>query len=88
MSQRAQDFNQRWVKLGCDIDLFGLFFNGECSNVVDYLTDRGWQVTTRQRRDLFADYGCIFPDDDEINQFSNVVTVTATLKAELRRQQT
>lgn len=79
MSQRAQQFNQRWVNLGCDIDLSGLFFDGERRNVVDYLSDRGWQVTTRPRRELFADYGRVFPDDDALAQFRNIVTVTATL---------
>jgi methyltransferase (TIGR00027 family) len=78
MAQRAQEFNQRWVDLGCDIDLSGLFYDGERSNVVDYLTDRGWQVTTRPRRELFADYGRVFPDDDAMAQFRNIVTVTAT----------
>src|SRR6202012_5812987 len=38
MSERAQEFNQRWANLGCDIDLSGLFFDGERSNVVEYLT--------------------------------------------------
>jgi methyltransferase (TIGR00027 family) len=78
MAQRAQEFNQRWVNLGCDIDLSGLFYDGERSNVVDYLTDRGWQVTTRKRRDLFDDYGREFPDDDAMAQFRNIVAVTAT----------
>jgi methyltransferase (TIGR00027 family) len=77
MSQRAQEFNQRWVNLGCDIDLSGLFYDGERSNVVDYLSDRGWQVTTRPRRDMFADYGRHFPDDDGAAQFRNIATVTA-----------
>jgi methyltransferase (TIGR00027 family) len=78
MAERAQAFNQRWVNFGCDIDLSGLFYEGERSNVVDYLTDRGWQVTTRKRRELFADYGRDFPDDDEMAPFRNIVTVTAT----------
>ena len=60
MSERAQEFNQRWADLGCDINLSGLFFDGERSNVVEYLTGRGWQVTTRPRRELFADYGRVF----------------------------
>jgi methyltransferase (TIGR00027 family) len=80
MSERAQEFNQRWVNLGCDIDLSGLFFDGERSNVVDYLSGRGWKVTSRPRRELFADYGRVFPDDDEMAQLRNIVTVTATLK--------
>lgn len=82
MSQRAREFNDRWAKVGCDIDLSGLFFDGERSNVVDYLTGRGWQVTTRPRRDLFGDYGLEYPDDIEAtdtSQFPNIVAVTATL---------
>jgi methyltransferase (TIGR00027 family) len=77
MSERAAQFNQRWAKLGCDIDLSGLFFDGERSNVVEYLKDRGWQVSTRPRRDLFADYGRTFPDDDT-SQLRNIVSLTAT----------
>jgi methyltransferase (TIGR00027 family) len=78
MSQRARQFNERWANLGCDIDLSGLFFDGERSNVVDYLADRGWQVSTRPRRDFFADYGRVFPDD-EVSQLRNIIAVTATL---------
>jgi methyltransferase (TIGR00027 family) len=78
MTERAREFNQRWVNMGCDIDLSGLFYDGERSNVVDYLTGRGWQVTTRPRRELFTDYGRVFPDD-EMSQFRNIISVTATL---------
>lgn len=77
MSDRAAEFNQRWAKLGCDIDLSGLFFDGERSNVVDYLTDRGWQVATRPRRDLYPDYGLVFPDEPELAPLRNIVTVIA-----------
>jgi methyltransferase (TIGR00027 family) len=79
MTERAQEFNDRWANLGCDIDLSGLFFDGERSNVVEYLTDRGWDVTTRPRRDLFADYGRVYPED-ETSQLRNIVSLTATRK--------
>ncbi len=81
MTERAQEFNQRWAKLGCDIDLSGLFFDGERSNVVEYLAGLGWQVTTRPRRDFFADYGRVFPDDlpdEQESQLRNIVSLTAT----------
>jgi methyltransferase (TIGR00027 family) len=77
MTERAQAFNQRWANLGCDIDLSGLFFDGERSNVVEYLGHRGWHVTTRPRRDFFADYGRAFPQDEE-SQLRNIVSLTAT----------
>ncbi|OBF15901.1 class I SAM-dependent methyltransferase [Mycobacterium kubicae] len=78
MSERAQEFNQRWVNLGCDIDLSGLFFDGERNNVVDYLSAQGWHVTTRPRRELFGEYGLDFPED-EMAQLRNITAVTATL---------
>ena len=80
MTERAQEFNQRWTALGCDVDLSGLFIDGERSNVVEYLSDRGWQVSSRPRREMFADYGRVFPDDNELAQLRNIVTVIATLK--------
>jgi methyltransferase (TIGR00027 family) len=78
MGERARALNDRWANLGCDVDMSGLFYEGERSNVVDYLTDRGWQVTTRSRRELLADYGRNFPDDDALAPFRNIISVTAT----------
>lgn len=80
-SRRAQEFNDRWARVGCDIDLSQLFFDGERSNVVDYLTGRGWQVATRPRWELFGDYGLEFPDGDDTAQHPNIVAVTATLRS-------
>ncbi|OBK15187.1 class I SAM-dependent methyltransferase [Mycobacterium asiaticum] len=77
MSQRARAFNERWANLGCDIDLSGLFYDGERSNVIDYLTGKGWQVSTRPRRELYTGYGRVFPDGDELAQLRNIVTITA-----------
>ena len=79
MAERAQALNDRWAKLGCDVDLSGLFYGGERSNVADFLSDRGWQVTTRTRRELFGDYGRVFPEDDGLAPFRNIVSVVATL---------
>lgn len=78
MSERAQEFNQRWAKLGCDVDLSGLFFDGERSNVVEYLTEHGWQASSRPRRELFTDYGRELSDRE--TQLRNIVSVTATLR--------
>jgi methyltransferase (TIGR00027 family) len=78
MTERAQQFSKRWANIGCDIDLSGLFFDGERSNVVDYLTARGWHVGSRPRRELFADYGLVFPED-ESSQLRNIISLNATL---------
>jgi methyltransferase (TIGR00027 family) len=78
MAERAQALGERWANLGCDVDLSGLFYDGARNNVVDYLSGRGWQVTARTRRELFADYGRPFPvDDHALAPFRNNVSVTA-----------
>ena len=78
MAERGQAMNERWADLGCDVDLSGLFYEGERNNVADYLSDRGWQVTARNRRELFGEYGRVFPGDEALAAFRNIVSLTAT----------
>jgi methyltransferase (TIGR00027 family) len=82
MGERAQALHDQWASLGCTVDFSGLFYEGERNDVVDYLSDRGWQVTTRTRRELFGDYARTFPADEALAPFRNVVSVTATRRAE------
>ena len=77
MAERGRAMSDRWANLGCDVDLSGLFYEGERNNVAEYLTGRGWQVTARPRRELFADYGRAFPDDEALAAFRNIVSVIA-----------
>jgi len=78
MAERGNAMNARWADLGCDVDLSELFYEGERHNVAEYLSDRGWQVAARPRRELFADYGRAFPTDEELAAFRNIVSVIAT----------
>jgi methyltransferase (TIGR00027 family) len=77
MAERGRAMNDRWANLGCDVDLSELFYEGERNNVAEYLGDRGWQVATRPRRELFADYGRAFPDDEALAAFRNIVSIIA-----------
>jgi methyltransferase (TIGR00027 family) len=78
MAERGQAMNDRWANLGCDVDLSGLFYEGERNNVAEYLGDRGWQVVARARRELFSEYGRPFPADEALAAFRNIVSVIAT----------
>jgi methyltransferase (TIGR00027 family) len=86
MAERGQAMNDRWANLGCDVDLSGLFYEGERNNVAEYLGDRGWQVAARARRELFADYGRPFPTDEELAAFRNIVSVIATRNRLARKE--
>ncbi len=81
LTERAKALTDQWREYGYDLDMTELFYGGERSNVAEYLAELGWQVTSRRRRELFADYGREFPDDgdDPLASFRNVVAVTATL---------
>jgi len=78
MAERGQAMSDRWANLGCDVDLSGLFYEGDRNNVADYLSERGWQVAARNRRELFGEYGLVFPGDDALAAFRNIVSLTAT----------
>lgn len=77
LAERARALTDQWRKYGYGLDMTELFYDGDRHNVVDYLTDLGWQVTARPRRELYAEYGREFPDDDPLAAFRNVITVTA-----------
>ena len=78
MAERGKAMSDRWANIGCDVDLSGLFYEGDRNNVADYLNERGWDVAARNRRDLFSEYGRVYPDDDKLAAFRNIVSVIAT----------
>jgi methyltransferase (TIGR00027 family) len=86
MAERGRAMNDRWANLGCDVDLSGLFYDGERNNVAEYLGDRGWQVVARARRELFSDYGRPFPTDEALAAFRNIVSVIATATGSQKRE--
>ena len=48
--------------LGFDLNAADLFYPGERSIVVDYLTEHGWQVDAHPARELYARNGFEFPE--------------------------
>ncbi|WP_428342236.1 class I SAM-dependent methyltransferase [Mycobacterium sp.] len=79
MAERGKAMSDRWANIGCDVDLSGLFYEGDRNNVADYLNERGWDVFARNRRDLFGEYGRVYPEhDDKLAAFRNIVSVIAT----------
>lgn len=75
LDERAKAMTERWGKHGFDVDLSSLVYRGERNPVTDYLTERGWRVSTRSRADLFADAGLELPDTPMPTQ--NTLAVTA-----------
>ncbi|GFG73084.1 class I SAM-dependent methyltransferase [Mycobacterium botniense] len=75
--ERAQRFTQQWQRLGMDLDMSDLFYPGERSIVVDYLSSHGWQVTAYPARELYERNGFEFPEDQIVAAFGDMSYVSA-----------
>jgi methyltransferase (TIGR00027 family) len=78
MSERAKTMGSPWRDHGFDVDFTQLFYRGERNQVVDYLTGQGWQVSSRTRPEVFADYGREFPVTEDVAPLSTSLAVIAT----------
>jgi methyltransferase (TIGR00027 family) len=77
MRSRVSDSTNRWAEHGFDVDFSQLFYDGERSQVVDYLTKHGWQTSTQTRAKLFTEAGLPLPTGDAAAPLRNTVAVTA-----------
>ncbi|MCK0173665.1 MULTISPECIES: class I SAM-dependent methyltransferase [Mycobacteriaceae] len=73
----SQRMSQEWRRHGLDLDMADLMYEGERNPVVDYLQERGWDVSARSRPDVFAHYGRPFPTADEVAALRDSLAVTA-----------
>jgi methyltransferase (TIGR00027 family) len=77
IGERAAALGSEWQEHGFDVNLADLFYKGERSHVVEYLTGHGWQVSARARPELFRAYGKDFPETDELAPLRNSLAVIA-----------
>jgi methyltransferase (TIGR00027 family) len=77
IGERAAALGSEWQEHGFDVNLADLFYRGERSHVVEYLTGNGWQVSARARPELFRAYGKDFPETDELAPLRNSLAVIA-----------
>jgi methyltransferase (TIGR00027 family) len=78
--ERLQRISERWQRFGFNLNAADLFYRGERSVVVDYLTTHGWQVTPHPARELYARNGFEFPDNEMTAAFGDMSYVDAALK--------
>jgi methyltransferase (TIGR00027 family) len=66
LTDSNQSMGRRFADQGLDLDIADLVYAGERRPAGDYLTEQGWQVSSRTRTEVFAAYGRSFPDDAEV----------------------
>ena len=78
--ERLTRITERWRSFGFNLDAAELFYQGERSVVVDYLSTHGWQVTAHPAKELYARNGFEFPEDELTAAFGDMSYVEATLR--------
>ncbi|ULE33851.1 SAM-dependent methyltransferase [Mycobacterium sp. IDR2000157661] len=75
---RARAISERWGdEAVTNLDISQLFYPGERNHVVDYLGERGWQVSARTRPEVFAAYGRDFPDSETLAPMRDSLAIVA-----------
>jgi methyltransferase (TIGR00027 family) len=78
--ESVRRIGERWQRAGFDLNPADLFYQGERSIVIDYLTGHGWQVAAHPAPELYQRNGFTFPDDESMAMFRKMSYVAATLK--------
>ncbi|MGV0787075.1 class I SAM-dependent methyltransferase [Mycolicibacterium sp. XJ2] len=78
IGERSKAISKQWGENGVHLDISHLFYEGERSHVVDYLTEHGWQVSTKSRPEVFTEYGREFPDTELLAPMRDSLAIIAT----------
>ena len=76
--ESVQRIGERWRRAGFDLNPADLFYQGERSIVVDYLTGHDWQVAAHPAPELYERNGFSFPEDESMSMFREMSYVAAT----------
>ncbi len=79
--ERWRAHHDRMTELGFDVvDFNELVYHFERGHIIDYLTQRGWQVSARAVEQMHADNGFVYPDDEVAAAFADVTYISAVLQ--------
>jgi methyltransferase (TIGR00027 family) len=77
-AESVQRISDRWRSAGFDLDAADLFYQGERSVVIDYLTGHGWGVAAHPAPELYQRNGFTFPDHESVAWLRDMSYVCAT----------
>lgn len=75
--ERSREIAERLQAYGQNIEMGELIYHGERNDVVEYLTDRDWDVTTQKMPDAYAANGFTFDEDSTIGLFTDMRYLSA-----------
>lgn len=79
VNDRPKEFADKMRELGSTVEFSDLVYQGERTNVIDYLTKLGWTVSSRTAREAAEANGFDFPDHEMFKSFGELSYVSAVL---------
>jgi methyltransferase (TIGR00027 family) len=76
---RWRAHHDRMSELGFEVDFNDLVYHGQRSHIIDYLKQRGWQVSPQTVAELYAANGFTYPNDDAVRAFADITYCSAVL---------
>lgn len=80
-SEKAREMTAPLAEHGLDIDMSALVYPGQRSHVIEYLRERGWQVDSSPRDELFEKFGMMVPAVQDEDVLGEIVYVAARMPA-------
>ncbi|KZS63509.1 class I SAM-dependent methyltransferase [Mycobacterium ostraviense] len=77
--ERWRTHHDRMSELGFDIDFNELVYHCQRSHIIEHLSDRGWQTSSRTVKELHQANGFEYPDDELATAFADVTYTSAVL---------
>jgi methyltransferase (TIGR00027 family) len=75
--ERWRSHHERMSRLGFELDFNDLVYHFERSHIIEYLNQRGWQVSHRRVAEMHAANGFVYPDDEVAAAFADVTYLNA-----------
>jgi methyltransferase (TIGR00027 family) len=76
--EKARVSAETFSRLGLDMDMPSLVYQGERHSAADYLAARGWQMAGIARSDLFTRYQLPAPDLGDTDVLGEIIYVSGT----------
>jgi methyltransferase (TIGR00027 family) len=74
---RWRSHHDRMSELGFELDFNDLVYHFERSHIIEYLTQRGWQVSHRTVAEMHAANGFVYADDEVAAAFADITYLNA-----------
>ncbi|BBX65370.1 putative S-adenosyl-L-methionine-dependent methyltransferase [Mycobacterium saskatchewanense] len=79
-ADRVREMAGTFREQGMDVDMASLVYAGERNHVVDYLTDKGWDVEGVTRTELFQRRGIPVPPPENDDPLGEIIFISGTLR--------